>query len=405
MNVTKNYEVAKEVFAQYGVDTDAVLEKMDEIPVSVHCWEIDDLTGFEDFNAVLTGGLSATGKAEGKPKSKKEYFDNLEKALSLIPGKKKIAVHATYLEDFGKKIPRNEIRPENYAIWVDFARNRQVGLDFNSTCFSHPMAADNLTLSHPDPNVREFWIEHAIACRKVGEYFGREMGQVCVTNHWMPDGYKDMVADKVTPRLRMAESLDKVFAEKIDRKYNIDSLESKLFGLGLESYTVGSHEFYMNYVMSRKNAIICLDAGHFHPTESVAAKIPSFLAFDQELMLHISRGVRWDSDHVVILDDETLAIMQEIARADAFEKVHIGLDFFDASINRVAATAIGGRSAKKSLLMALLEPYEAVVKAEAEGDFTKRLALLERNKMLPYGLVWNMYCERCGVPNDSWLEV
>ena len=404
MNHENNYKLAREYFAEFGVDTDAALKKMEEIPISVQCWEIDDLTGFEDFNAVLTGGIAATGNAKGKPKNKEEYFEQLDRALALIPGRKKVSVHSTYLETFGKKVPRNQVRPENYALWVDFAKKKKIGLDFNTTCFSHPMAEDNLTLSHPDPAVREFWIEHAISCRKVGEYFGRELGEVCVTNHWMPDGYKDLVADKVSPRRRMAESLDRIFAEKIDRRYNIDSLESKLFGLGLESYTVGSHEFYMNYVSSRKNAIICMDAGHYHPTESIAAKIPSFLAFDQELMLHVSRGVRWDSDHAVIQDEETLSIMQEIARADGFDKVHIGLDFFDGSINRVSATAIGGRAAKKCLLIALLEPYAAVKRAEEEGDFAKRLSLFERNKLLPYGLVWDMYCEMCGVPDDSWLE-
>ena len=313
-------------------------------------------------------------------------------------------MHAVYLENFGKKVDRNEIQPENYAIWVDYARKKGLGLDFNSTCFSHPMAADNLTLSHPDRAVREFWIEHVKACRRVGEYFGRELGEVCVTNHWMPDGYKDLTVDKIGPRLRLAESLDEALKEPIDRRYNIDSLESKLFGLGLESYTVGSHEFYMNYVSSRKNAIVCMDAGHFHPTESVAAKIPSFLAFGQELMLHVSRPVRWDSDHAVIVDEETLAIMQEIARGDGFDKVHIGLDFFDASIDRVAATAIGARAAKKCLLMALLEPRKLMAEAERNGNFAKRLASIEAAKMLPFGLVWEMYCEKNNVPGESWFR-
>ena len=403
MEYERNYEIARETYARYGVDTEAVLEKMERIPVSIHCWQIDDLTGFEDFSAVLSGGIAATGNAPGKPKSKEEYFRNFDRALSYIPGRKKASVHAVYLENFGRKIERNEIKPENYAIWVDYAKKRGIGLDFNSTCFSHPMASDNLTLSHPDRAVREFWIEHAKACRRVGEYFGREMGEVCVTNHWMPDGFKDLTADKVGPRMRMAQSLDEIFAEKIDARYNIDSLESKLFGLGLESYTVGSHEFYMNYVSSRRNSIICMDAGHFHPTESVAAKIPSFLAFGQELMLHVSRPVRWDSDHVVIVDEETVAIMTEIARADAFDRVHIGLDFFDASIDRVAATIIGGRAAKKSILIALLEPYGIIRRAEEKGELAKRLAAVELSKSLPFGYVWDEYCRRCGVPGDDWF--
>lgn len=404
MDCYENYKIAREIYASYGVDTDAALKKMDEIPISVHCWEIDDLTGFEDFDAKLTGGITATGNAPGKPRSKEEYFRQLDRAIDLVPGRKKIAVHAVYLENFGKKVDRNEIQPENYAIWVDYARKKGLGLDFNSTCFSHPMAADNLTLSHPDRAVREFWIEHVKACRRVGEYFGRELGEVCVTNHWMPDGYKDLTVDKIGPRLRLAESLDEALKEPIDRRYNIDSLESKLFGLGLESYTVGSHEFYMNYVSSRKNAIVCMDAGHFHPTESVAAKIPSFLAFGQELMLHVSRPVRWDSDHAVIVDEETLAIMQEIARGDGFDKVHIGLDFFDASIDRVAATAIGARAAKKCLLMALLEPRKLMAEAERNGNFAKRLASIEAAKMLPFGLVWEMYCEKNNVPGESWFR-
>lgn len=404
MNLLKNYSIAREIYAHYGVDTDKALARMNEIPISIHCWQIDDLTGFEDFDAVLSGGIAATGNAPGKPRSKEEYFDQLDRALSCIPGRKKVSVHSIYLDDLGRKVPRNEIQPENYAIWVDYAKKHGFGLDFNSTCFSHPNASDNLTLSHPDQGIRNFWIEHAKACRKVGEYFGRELGEVCITNHWMPDGYKDLTVDKTGAQARLAESLDEVFAEPIDRCYNIDSLESKLFGLGVESFTVGSHEFYMNYVSSRQNAIICMDAGHFHPTESVAAKIPAFLTFGQELMLHVSRPVRWDSDHVVIVDEETLSIMQEIARADAFDKVHIGLDFFDGSIDRVSATIIGGRAAKKCLLMALLEPHEIIAQAEHCGDFARRLAAIESSKSLPFGLIWDMYCEQCGVPGEDWFE-
>ncbi|EOS75504.1 L-rhamnose isomerase [Dorea sp. 5-2] len=396
--IERNYETAKECFEEYGVDTDLVLEQMEDVPISVHCWQIDDLTGFEDFHARLTGGIAATGNMGGKPKDQTEYFGQLGAALKLIPGKLKIAAHAVYLDNKGKKIDRDQIETQHFTKWVDFARERGMGLDFNPTYFSHEKSEDGFTLSSADPAVREFWIEHGRRCRRIGEYFGRETGTLCITNHWIPDGYKDITIDKLSPRQRLKESLDAIFEEALDRGHCMDSLESKLFGLGSESYVTGSHEFYTNYCTETKKAILCMDAGHFHPTESVAAKISSYIAFGQELMLHVSRPVRWDSDHVVIVDEETMAIMEEIVRCGALKRVHIGLDFFDASIRRGEATAIGGRAAKTALLKAMLQPAELLRQAEDAGDYTRRLALLEEIKLLPYGFVWEMYCERNNCP-------
>lgn len=403
-NTKRNYEVAKELYAKFGVDTDKALETLRKTPISVHCWQIDDLTGFENPNAVLSGGIAAFGNAPGKPKSKEEYMANLDKALSFIPGAKKLALHAVYLNNFGEKVERDQIEPKHFAEWVEYAKEKGIGLDFNPTYFSHEKASEGFTLASKDEEVRQFWIEHGKRCRKIGEYFGRELGQTCITNHWIPDGYKDNTIDKIGPRLRLKDSLNQIFEEKIDPRYNLDSVESKLFGLGSESYVVGSHEFYTNYVMTNNNCIICMDAGHFHPTELVSQKISSYLAFDREIMLHVSRPVRWDSDHVVLLDDETKAIMEEIVRYDALDKVHIGLDFFDASIERISATVIGARNAKKALLSALLQPSEELIKVEKEDNFTKRLALSEEVKSLPFGLVWDMFCEMENVPNSEWVK-
>lgn len=401
--IEARYQIAKEHYAEWGIDTDAALTTLEETPISVHCWQLDDLTGFENFSSVLTGGIQATGNAPGKPKSVEEFFSHLDQMISYIPGAMKLALHAIY--PIADPIPeRNAIRPEHFSAWVDYAKEKNIGLDFNPTYFSHPMADSGLTLTSEDPVVRKYWIEHGIACRKIGEYFGKELGQVCITNHWIGDGSKDHRVDKIGPRERLIDSLDQIFAEPINREYNIDSLESKLFGLGVESYTPGSHEFYTNYVMLRDNCIVCMDAGHFHPTEVISDKLSSYLCFGKEIMLHVSRPVRWDSDHVVMLDDETKAIMQEIVRANALDKVHIGTDYFDASINRVAASVIGARNTKKALLYALLQPNRDLMEAEAEGNFTKRLALLEEAKTLPFGLVWDMFCERENVPGSDWIQ-
>lgn len=401
--IKKNYEIAKECYAEYGIDTDRVLQQLNEIPISVHCWQIDDLTGFEDFNAVLTGGIAATGGFGGKPRNKQEYFEQLNRALDLIPGKIKVATHAIYLDNGGMAVDRNQIEPKHFMHWIEFAKKRNIGLDFNPTYFSHKKLKDGFTLSSNDKEVRDFWIEHGKRCRKIGEFFGKELGQPCITNHWIPDGYKDITVDKLGPRACLAESLDEILEEKIDPHYNIDSLESKLFGIGSESYVTGSHEFYTNYCMQRNNAIVCMDAGHFHPTESIASKISSYLVFGRELMLHVSRPVRWDSDHVVIQDEETQAIMEEIVRCEAIERVHIGLDFFDASINRIIATALGGRSAKICLLKALLQPVKKLKTLEKEGNLTERLALLEETKKMPYGFVWDMYCEINNCQGSRWF--
>ena len=401
--IEQRYQIAKETYAEFGIDTDAALATLKTTPISVHCWQLDDLTGFENFSSVLSGGIQATGNAPGKPKSVEEYFTHLDQMISYIPGAMKLALHAIY--PIADPIPeRNAIEPKHFSAWVDYAKKKGIGLDFNPTYFSHPMAESGLTLTSEDPVVRKYWIEHGIASRKIGEYFGRELGQVCITNHWIGDGSKDHRVDKVGPRERLIDSLDQIFAQPISREYNIDSVESKLFGLGVESYTPGSHEFYTNYAMLRDNCIVCMDAGHFHPTEVVSDKLSSYLCFGKEIMLHVSRPVRWDSDHVVMLDDETKAIMQEIVRANALDKVHIGTDYFDASINRVAASVIGARNAKKALLYALLQPNQALMDAEAEGNFTKRLALLEEAKALPFGLVWDMFCEQENVPGSDWIQ-
>lgn len=404
MDIEKNYQVAKEIYAEYGVDTDAALKRLKDIPVSLHCWQIDDLTGFENPNQVLSGGIAAFGNAPGKPKNKDEYFEQLNKALALVPGKTKLALHAVYLDKLGKNIDRDAYAPENYAFWVDYAKEKHLGLDFNPTYFSHKMAESGFTLSSKDPAVRKFWIEHGKCSRKIGEYFGKELGEVCITNHWIPDGYKDITIDKVGPRELLTDSLDQIFAEKIDPKYNRDSVESKLFGLGSESYVTGSHEFYMNYAALKNNCMVCMDCGHFHPTEVVSAKLSSFIAFKREVMLHVSRPVRWDSDHVVIKDDETRSVMQEIVRAHAENLIHIGTDYFDASINRIAATALGARSVRKCLLDALLEPTAKLQQLEAEGNFTGRLVYLEELKNLPAGAVWDKFCQDEGVPGNDWIK-
>lgn len=401
----KHYEAARAIYRDWGVDTEAVLEQMDQIPVSINCWQLDDLTGFEDFDAKLTGGIAATGNAPGKPRSIEEYFKNLDKMLALVPGAKHVALHSVYaMPAPGRKPARNELQPEDFSAWVDYAKEKGIGLDFNPTYFSHPMSDSGWTLSSPDKGVRDFWVEHGIACRKIGAYLGKELGQTCVTNHWIPDGSKDIRVDTLGPRMRLIESLDRIFAEPIDKKYNIDSVEGKVFGLGVESYTTGSHEFYTNYALTTGKAIVCMDTGHYHPTESVAAKISSYIAFGQEIMMHLSRCVRWDSDHVAIASEDTVAIMQELKRCNAFDKVHLGLDFFDASIDRIAASVIGSRSVKKALIMALLEPTDKLMAAEAADDLTRRLALLEEFRMLPAGIVFDEYCERHGVPGSDWMD-
>jgi L-rhamnose isomerase len=389
------YTLAQERYATFDVDTEKAMKTLAKIPISLHCWQGDDVGGFEDPDRGLSGGIMATGNYPGKARTAEELRRDLDKAYSLIPGHHRLNLHAIYLET-NKKIERDEIEPKHFAGWVDWAKANHHGLDFNPTCFSHPKADDGFTLASYDEGIRNFWIEHCIACRKIGEYIGHELGTACVTNIWIPDGLKDTPADRTTPRLLLKESLDKILAEKLDPKYNLDAVECKLFGLGSESYVVGSHEFYMGYAIAN-NILLCLDAGHFHPTEVISDKISSILTYLDEILLHVSRGVRWDSDHVVTLTDELQAIAQEIVRGDYLDRVHIGLDFFDASINRVAAWVIGTRNTVRALLMALLEPTEQLRKLEVSGDYTTRLALLEELKGLPVGAVWDYYCLQQGV--------
>ena len=390
------YHLAQARYASLGVDTEQALSLLKSISISLHCWQGDDVGGFENTNRALGGGLVATGNYHGKARNVAELRQDLDEAYRLIPGQHRLNLHAIYL-DSDKPIPRNEILPQYFESWVDWAKTNQHGIDFNPSCFSHPLADSGFTLSHQDEGIRNFWIEHCIASREVGAYFGQMLGTPAVTNIWIPDGYKDTPSDRLSPRLRLRDALDKVFEKPLNPLHNLDAVECKLFGIGSESYVVGSHEFYLGYAASRQK-LICLDAGHFHPTETIADKISSTLLYVPELLLHVSRGVRWDSDHVVTLTDELQAIMQELVRNDFLSRVHIGLDFFDASINRVAAWVIGTRNALRALLMALLEPSALLKKYEAEGNFTARLALQEELKGLPFGAVWDHYCQQEGVP-------
>lgn len=398
------YALAKETYKELGIDTEAVMAKLKTIPVSVHCWQGDDVSGFENPDGALTGGIQATGNYPGKARTPEELRLDLEKAFSMIPGTKRLNLHALYLETNGEKVERDEIEPKHFANWVEWAKKQEIGLDFNPSLFSHEKADSGLTLSHPDKEIRDFWIEHVKRSRKISEYFGKELGTPSVMNIWIPDGFKDIPADRLGPRKRLLDSLDQATAEKIDKKYHLDAVESKVFGIGSESYVVGSHEFYVGYAI-KNDLLYCLDAGHFHPTEVISNKISALSLFMDEILLHVSRPVRWDSDHVVILDDELMAIAQEIVRADLLNRVHIGLDFFDASINRVAAWVIGTRNMMKALMIALLEPTEMLQKAEAEFDFTTRLVMLEELKSCPWQAVWDYYCVQTDVPvGTKWLE-
>lgn len=397
-SVQDAYALARARYAELGVDTERALAALGRIALSLHCWQGDDVSGFENPSGPLEGGIATTGNYPGKARTPDELRADLDLAYRLIPGRHRLNLHAIYAETGDAKVPRNELAPEHFTGWVEWARAGGHGLDFNPTCFSHPLAADGFTLSHPDPAVRQFWIEHCIASRRIGASFGRALGTPCITNIWVPDGMKDAPADRLTPRLRLREALDAVFAEAIDPDQNRDAVEAKLFGLGSESYVVGSHEFYLGYAVQRPGTLVCLDAGHFHPTETIADKISSTLLYTSELLLHVSRGVRWDSDHVVTLTDDLQAITQEIVRCDALDRAHIGLDFFDASINRVAAWTIGARNTLRALLLALLEPRRELRDREGAGDYSGRLALLEELKGLPWGAVWDQFCLQEDVP-------
>ncbi len=395
------YDLATERYAEIGVDTESVLRKLDEIPVSMHCWQGDDVRGFENPEGDLTGGIQTSGNYPGRARNGDELRDDLEVALAQIPGRMRLNLHAIYLES-DTPVDRDAVEPRHFERWVNWARTHDLGLDFNPTCFSHPLS-ERATLSHPDSAVRQFWINHCLASRRVSEYFGVELGTPAVMNIWIPDGDKDQPADRLAPRKRLIEALDEIIAAPIGQHHKV-SVEGKLFGIGAESYTAGSNDFYLAYAATR-NILLCLDAGHFHPTENVADKISTALCFLDEILLHVSRPVRWDSDHVVLLDGPTMAIAQEIVRADALSRVHIGLDFFDASINRVAAWIIGARSIRKALLLALLEPAAKLIEAESRMDGATRMALFEEQKSMPWSAVWEFYCASRNVPTGiEWLD-
>ena len=393
------YNEAKEMYKKIGVDTEKALEALSNVSVSMHCWQGDDVVGFDSKEA-LSGGIQTTGNYPGKATSPKELMDDIDKVISLTPGKLKLNLHASYaIFNDGEFSDRNALLPKHYKKWVEFAKERKMGIDFNPTFFSHPMVKDGLTLSSPDENVRSFWVEHGKRCMKIAEYFANETGEPCVINFWIPDGYKDIPADRISPRARFKKSLDEIFSVPYDKSKVFPCVESKVFGIGVESYTVGSAEFCINY--AAKNGIVPLmDNGHYHPTEVVSDKISSMLLFHDRIALHITRGVRWDSDHVVIFDDETKEIMKEIVRANALERVFIATDYFDASINRISAWVTGLRSVKKALLYALLEPSAELKKLQESGDFTSLMVAFEEQKTMPFGDVWNEYLRRENTPEE-----
>lgn len=402
--IEQTYELARARYTALGVDTEAAMAALLRTPISMHCWQGDDVAGFEAQGDIAGSGLAVTGGYPGRARTPEELRADLDAALRLIPGTHRVNLHAIYAETGGQRVERDALTEEHFANWIDWAKARNLGLDFNGTFFAHPNAADGLTLSHPDEGIRQFWVRHGQVCRQIGAAMGRALGSPSVVNVWIPDGSKDLPVDRTAPRERLRASLDALFAEKLDKREALDAVESKLFGIGSESYVVGSHEFYLGYAVQHQK-LLCLDAGHFHPTESIADKISSALLFVPELLLHVSRGVRWDSDHVVILSDELRMLAEELVRGKALDRVHIGLDYFDASINRVAAWVIGMRAMQKALLLALLEPQAQLNACEQTGDFAGRLALLEEAKSLPYAAVWDYFCLRQDVPvGAAWLD-
>ncbi len=396
-----NYNEAKKTYAAFGIDTDAAIKKLKSIPISVHCWQGDDVIGF-DHDGPLTGGIQTTGNYPGRARTPEELMADFDLAISLCPGKKKLNLHACYaiFED-GEFVDRDQLEPRHFKKWVEFAKARGLGIDFNPTFFSHPNIKDGLTLSSPDADVRRFWIDHGRACIRISEYFARETGIPCVMNIWTGDGFKDIPADRMGPRVRYKESIEAILAEPHDKSLVKPCVESKVFGIGVESYTVGSAEFSLSFAAMHEGCLPLMDNGHYHPTEVVSDKIPALLAFFPEIALHVTRGVRWDSDHVVILDDETREIAKEIVRCDALDRVYIALDYFDASINRIAAWVVGIRSIQKALLSALCTPHATLSALQNEGRFTELMLLHEDVKMLPFGAVWEKYCEDAGVVADS----
>jgi len=405
-HIEKAYEIARDRYAHLGIKTDAVLKKIQEKSISLHCWQGDDVRGFERSDAALTGGgIQTTGHYPGRARNADELRMDLEKAFSLIPGTHRVNLHAIYGEFGTKGVERNTIEPRYFNAWIDWAKTRGLGLDFNATLFSHPKADAGFTLSSKDSEIRKFWIDHVKCCRRIAAYMGKALNRPCIHNLWIPDGMKDSCVDRGGYRAILKDSLNEIFEIAYDPLELKDSLESKLFGIGSESYVVGSHEFYLGYALTH-NMMLCLDLGHFHPTESVADKISSIMQFFQEMLLHISRGVRWDSDHVAIFDDQMRDIAQEIVRNDALERVHIALDFFDASINRIGAWVTGARATLKALLSALLEPTDMLVRSEEKHNYFARLALLEEIKTMPLGAVWDFYCLTNNIPvGDDWISV
>lgn len=404
MTGTERYDSAKQIYANIGIDTDAAIEKLKEIPVSLHCWQGDDVTGF-DYDGPLTGGIQTTGNYPGRAKTPEELMEDIDKVIKLTPGKKKLNLHASYaIFESEKFVDRNNIKPEHFKKWVEFAKKRNMGLDFNPTFFSHNKIKDGLTLSSPDKEIRQFWIEHGRACIRISEYFAKETGVPCVMNIWTGDGSKDIPADRLGPRERYKTAIEEIIAEPHNPALVKPCVESKVFGIGVESYTVGSSEFALLFAAMHKGCLPLMDNGHYHPTEMVSDKIPALLAFFPEIALHITRPVRWDSDHVVLFDDETKEMAKEIVRANALERVHMALDYFDASINRISAWIVGFRSWQKALLSALCTPHQKLKKLQEEGNWTELMVCQEAVKLLPFGDIWNEYCEQCNAPESKWFE-
>lgn len=405
LKVEKKHKEAKQMYSELDVDIDKAIQLLKNIPISIHCWQADDAVGFENSNQPLSGGIMTTGNFLGRPRNQEEFVSDIDEVFKLIPGPKKLNLHAIYGDFKGNFIDRNEILPEHFDFWIDWAKDRNIGLDFNPTPFSHQMASSGYTLASTDKNIRNFWIEHVKRCRMVANYIGEKVGKVCIFNIWVPDGGKDQTVSGLIHRSILKESLDEIFKVKYIPKNILDSLEGKLFGIGSESYVVGSHEFYLSYAL-KNNLLITLDTGHFHPTESVADKISSIIIFIKGIVFHISRGVRWDSDHVPVLSDEIINIAREIIRSKAIEKVYFGTDFFDSSINRVGAYVIGVRALQKALLYALLEPVKLLQSYEKDDRLFERLATLELLKTMPFGSIWNYYCSIMDVPNDNeWIKI
>ena len=396
--ITRAFEAAKEQYAETGVDVDSAMSRLDGFPISLHCWQADDVGGFETPDSELSGGgIQATGNYPGKARNIEEHRMDVEKSMSLMPGKQRLNLHAIYGDFRGEFVDRDQIEIKHFQSWIDWARSIGIGMDFNCTVFSHPKASDDLTLSHKNKEIRDFWIEHTKRCRAIGAEFGKQLGSPCIHNIWIQDGSKDIPVDRYTHRAILKDSLDEILAEKYSTDHLKDAIESKLFGIGLEAMTVGNSEFYLGYAVANQT-LLCIDSGHFHPTEQVGDKISSVLLFIPELLLHVTRPIRWDSDHVVLLNDDTLLIAQEIVRSNVMDRVHMGLDFFDASINRIGAYVVGTRAAQQAMLFALLEPRDMLLKYEENRNFFERLALLELMKTKPFGAVWDYYCLQHDVP-------